>query len=281
MESVKEFQRTKDFLVCVDSDGCAMDTMDIKHIRCFGPCMVEEWGLEEWREPILKRWNEINLYQKTRGINRFKALALILTEIHHNYVRINDLDNLVYWADHAKELSNSSLEAAAEEADSISMRKALNWSKQVNKKIDELPDEEKKPFVGVKAALEEIHKYADVAIVSSANRKAVLDEWGKEGLLEYTDIVMAQDCGSKSHCISTLKQSGYADDHVLMVGDAPGDLQAAEKNQVLFYPILVKREQESWKELAEKGLQVFLTGQYENGYEKEKIEQFWSNLSQG
>ena len=281
MESVKEFQRTKDFLVCVDSDGCAMDTMDIKHIRCFGPCMVEEWGLEEWREPILKRWNEINLYQKTRGINRFKALALILTEIHHNYVRIDDLDNLVYWADHAKELSNSSLEAAAEEADSISMRKALNWSKQVNKKIDELPDEEKKPFVGVKAALEEIHKYADVAIVSSANRKAVLDEWGKEGLLECTDIVMAQDCGSKSHCISTLKQSGYADDHVLMVGDAPGDLQAAEKNQVLFYPILVKREQESWKELAEKGLQVFLTGQYENGYEKEKIEQFWSNLSQG
>ena len=281
MESVKEFQRTKDFLVCVDSDGCAMDTMDIKHIRCFGPCMVEEWGLEEWREPILKRWNEINLYQKTRGINRFKALALILTEIHHNYVRIDDLDNLVYWADHAKELSNSSLEVAAEEADSISMRKALNWSKQVNKKIDELPDEEKKPFAGVKAALEEIHKYADVAIVSSANRKAVLDEWGKEGLLECTDIVMAQDCGSKSHCISTLKQSGYADDHVLMVGDAPGDLQAAEKNQVLFYPILVKREQESWKELAEKGLQVFLAGQYENGYEKEKREQFWSNLSQG
>ncbi len=281
MEPVKEFQRTKDFLVCVDSDGCAMDTMDIKHIRCFGPCMVEEWGLEEWREPILKRWNEINLYQKTRGINRFKALALILTEIHHNYVRIDDLDNLVYWADHAKELSNSSLEAAAEEADSISMRKALNWSKQVNKKIDELPDEEKKPFAGVKAALEEIHKYADVAIVSSANRKAVLDEWGKEGLLECTDIVMAQDCGSKSHCISTLKQSGYADDHVLMVGDAPGDLQAAEKNQVLFYPILVKREQESWKELAEKGLQVFLAGQYENGYEKEKREQFWSNLSQG
>ena len=56
-------------------------------------------------------------------------------------MRIDDLDNLVYWADHAKELSNSSLEAAAEEADSISMRKALNWSKQVNKKIDELPDE--------------------------------------------------------------------------------------------------------------------------------------------
>ena len=43
------------FLICVDSDGCAMDTMDIKHIRCFGPCMVKEWGLEEWAQPVLSR----------------------------------------------------------------------------------------------------------------------------------------------------------------------------------------------------------------------------------
>ena len=30
-ENIEEFQKTKDFLVCVDSDGCAMDTMDVKH----------------------------------------------------------------------------------------------------------------------------------------------------------------------------------------------------------------------------------------------------------
>ena len=48
---------TKEFLVCVDSDGCAMDTMNIKHFRCFGPCMVEEWRLEPWRDAILERWN--------------------------------------------------------------------------------------------------------------------------------------------------------------------------------------------------------------------------------
>ena len=70
-----------DFLICVDSDGCAMDTMDVKHYRCFGPCMVDEWGLEEWREPILRRWNDVNLYTMTRGVNRFKALAICLDEI--------------------------------------------------------------------------------------------------------------------------------------------------------------------------------------------------------
>ena len=67
MQELNTFQKQKDFLVCVDSDGCAMDTMDIKHFRCFGPCMVEEWGLEEWAAPILNRWNAINLYFRHPG----------------------------------------------------------------------------------------------------------------------------------------------------------------------------------------------------------------------
>ena len=47
------FAKTKDFLICIDSDGCAMDTMDIKHFRCFGTCMIEEWGLKEQEEKRL------------------------------------------------------------------------------------------------------------------------------------------------------------------------------------------------------------------------------------
>ena len=31
LDNIQEFNKNKDFLVCVDSDGCAMDTMDIKH----------------------------------------------------------------------------------------------------------------------------------------------------------------------------------------------------------------------------------------------------------
>ena len=34
-----------------------------------------------------------------------------------------------------------------------------------------------------------------------------------------------------------------------MVGDAPGDLQAAKNNNVNFYPILVNKESYSWKRL--------------------------------
>ena len=84
--TVENYVKKKEYLLCVDSDGCAMDTMDIKHFKCFGPCMVEEWGLEEWKEEILNRWNEINLYTMTRGINRFKGLAMALNEINDKFV---------------------------------------------------------------------------------------------------------------------------------------------------------------------------------------------------
>ena len=31
-----DFTKENEYLICIDSDGCAMDTMDIKHISCFG-----------------------------------------------------------------------------------------------------------------------------------------------------------------------------------------------------------------------------------------------------
>ena len=106
------YQKQKDFLVCVDSDGCAMDTMDVKHIRCFGPCMVTEWKLEKWQDEILARWNEINLYTMTRGINRFKGLSMALQEINEKYCPIEDLDTLTEWAANSPELSNDAVKRA-------------------------------------------------------------------------------------------------------------------------------------------------------------------------
>ena len=68
-KSLDEFCKKKDWLVCIDSDGTAMDTMTVKHKKIFGPCIVKEWNLEQWGEDILDRWNEINLYTlKSRQI---------------------------------------------------------------------------------------------------------------------------------------------------------------------------------------------------------------------
>ena len=275
---LENFQKKKELLFCIDSDGCAMDTMDIKHIRCFGPCMVEEWGLDIWKDAILERWNEINQYTMTRGINRFKGLAKALKEIDATYCKIEGVDELVKWAEESPELSNGALTKALDEKDSVVLRKALSWSKKVNETINELPFEDKKPFVGVKEALEYAHRFGDVAIVSSANRQAVVEEWELYGLLDHVDIILAQDVGSKAYCIQELLKKGYVTEHVLMVGDAPGDKDAAKKNCVYYYPILVKHEKESWGEFVEVAVEKLQTGSYGGAYQEEKEAEFLKNL---
>ena len=279
MKTLNEYQKQKDYLICVDSDGCAMDTMDIKHFRCFGPCMVTEWDLEEWETPILDRWNEVNLYTMTRGINRFKGLAMALTEINEKYRSIADLDTLCRWVETSPALSNDALQQAiAANPGSTSLPTALNWSVAVNKAIQALPESEIKPFALAREALAFAHEKADVAIVSSANLGAVLEEWEKHELLPHTDIVLAQNVGSKAYCIAELLKKGYDSDKVLMCGDAPGDLQAAEKNGVFYFPILVRKEKASWEEFMEKGFSHLLNGTYEGAYQNEKTTAFLQNL---
>ena len=272
------FNKQKDFLICIDSDGCAIDTMDIKHIKCFGPCMVTEWNLEEWKEPILER-NEVNLYTLTRGINRFKGLAVALIEINEKYITIEGLDEFVRWTEETKELSNESLEVEIEKTNNICLKKALEWSKSVNKSIDLLSDDEKCPFEGVKEAIILAKKVADIAIVSSANEKAVLDEWNKHGLLENVDIVLTQNIGSKSYCINKLIAKGYSRNNVLMVGDALGDLKAAEENEALYYPIMVRKEKESWIRFSKEALERFTSNSYYGEYQEKVIAEFKANLS--
>ena len=281
MSIFDSFVRKHDYLVCVDSDGCVMDTMNCKHFHCFGPCMVTEWALEEWKEEILERWNVINLFSMTRGINRFKGLALALGEINEKYTPIAGIEALQHWAETAPALSNDAVAQAAQSAADANAKlvlsKALSWSKAVNASIVELDEALKVPYEGAKEGLAAAHAFADVAMVSSANRDAVEEEWGKFGLLEHTDIVLAQDVGSKAACIAGMLKFGYDPKKVIMIGDAPGDCDAAEKNGVHYYPILVNHEKESWDEAVSVAYGILQSGAYEE-YGAAKKQAFLRNL---
>ena len=281
MSIFDSFEKKHDYLVCVDSDGCVMDTMNCKHFHCFGPCMVAEWGLEAWEKEILDRWNVINLFSMTRGINRFKGLAMALKEIDGRYTKIEGVDALVAWAESAPALSNDAVAKAAEdatdEAAKTVLSKALSWSKAVNAAITRLDESLKVPYNGAKEGLAAAHRFADVAMVSSANRDAVEEEWGKFGLLAHTDIVLAQDVGSKAACIAAMLKFGYDPQKVVMVGDAPGDCDAAEKNGVHYYPILVNHEKESWDEAIKVAFAKLQAGEYAP-YGAQKKKQFLENL---
>lgn len=241
--------------------------------------MVEEWKLEQWQEPILKYWNQVNLYTMTRGINRFLALAKVLQRVHEDYTEIPGISKFSQWASNAPELSNVAVKAMYEKTKEKIFKKALFWSEAVNLAITDLSDELKKPFEGVKQGLQKAHTYTDVAIVSSANREAVIEEWEKFSLMDFVDICLTQTEGSKAYCIQEMLKKGYDQNHVLMVGDAPGDQKAAEKNRVLYYPILVKREQYSWQRFVEEALPRFLEETYRGTYQEKVIEEFLENLS--
>lgn len=204
---------------------------------------------------------------------------MILEEVNEKHTPIKDIKSLIDWVKDSKELSNSALKDAIEKTDSYILKKTLSWSEAVNKGIDALSDNEKVSYQGTKEGISQAHMLADIAVVSSANLQAVLEEWELNKLLEHTDVVLAQDSGNKSYCISKLLEKGYDKSKVLMIGDAPGDKEAADKNGVFFYPILVRKEKESWERFLKESLAKFEKGSFGEGYQEELIKEFKENLS--
>ncbi|GKU26597.1 HAD family hydrolase [Clostridium folliculivorans] len=275
--TIADFNKDKEFLVCVDSDGCAMDTMEVKHRKCFAPKAIEVWGLQHIENKFLEVWNNVNLYSKTRGINRFKGLVRTFELLKEEGISMPEFSSIKQWTETTLELSNPALQKAIEETNDEQLIKTMEWSKEVNKAISELHNEDK-PFTGVKEALESISKVVDIAIVSSANGGAVIDEWTRHGLAVSVKVMLGQEAGTKAACISGLKERNFPNDKVLMVGDAPGDLDAALKNGVLYYPILVGKEELSWKRLATEAMSKFLDGSYSGEYQQTLIEEFNQSL---
>jgi len=249
MNALAGFIPKRRFLAAIDSDGCAIDSMEVKHRKCFGPAAVTEWGLQAVEAAFLARWNDINLYTRTRGVNRFKTLAQILAEFD-----VPGHEEVCAWVVRAKSLSNDCL--AGETSDVL--RKALAWSQNVNKAIEALPMPA--TFPGVGEALKLIEQNADIAVVSSANRGAIEKEWDAGGILHHAAIVLSQSDGTKSALLAGLIEKGYDPKRVVMIGDSPGDLDAAAENSTCFYPIIPKREAECWRGLSDGAWGDFLAG---------------------
>lgn len=249
-----------------------MDTMTYKHELFFGPLASDYFGIED-KDTFQKEWEEINLYSHTRGVNRYVGLVLTLEAVNYPAAEI---ENLKKWVDETSELSNNSLEKEIQDNPSDDLKKALAWSEDVNKSIANATGHDQ-PFDGVKEALAELNNAGSVYVVSSANREAVEEEWKNHGLIEYVEDLYCQDRGKKADVIDLLKNK-LDPDMTLMIGDSPGDLKAAQANDVSFYPIIVNKEDESWSRLKGSVLDTIKSGEY--GQEEEKyIEEFWANLN--
>ena len=242
-----DFQRRKDFLVCIDSDGCAMDTMNLKHYRAFGPELVNIFNLRDHAEPILHYWNKINLFSKKRAINRFKGFFEVCRYIDKHFIPVDGLEAYEHFLNSGGKLSNEGIRQAYQSVGHPIFALAEQWSINVNKTIAAIPLEDRIPFPYVYESIEAIYAVADIAVVSSANNAAVTAEWEQAGLIKFVD------------------------------GIAPGDLQAAQSNTVSFYPIIPEKEAESWFEFKDTYLPLFINGQYAE-CEQQLIDRFYSEL---
>ncbi len=263
------FRKTKDYVLCVDSDGTVMDTMNGKHTRCFAPLAADMWHIEN-EERFFTIWNEINLFSKTRGVNRFKGLVYALHEVKKYELQLEDFSYIVNWVETAASLSNSTLaEAVKNESEHSAayrqLSKALLWSNSANECIHAF-EQHCESFVGVSDALAEAVKNAHIVVVSSANTQALEFEWKQHDLFQFTDMIYGQEAGSKVFCIQQILSYGFDPSKVLMIGDAYGDMKAAEAAGVLFFPVLFGKEPQSWIEFQHNALPKLLNGDYEKDY---------------
>ncbi len=283
-----EMQPKFDFFVGIDSDGCAFDTMEIKHKECFTPNTIKHWGLQ----PVSKYARDaalfVNLYSKWRGINRWPALVMVLDLVrerpeviarHANIPQVPRVREFI--ADDAYPKSNDGLRAYAAaltaaltaERPDPELERALAWTTGINATVADMVHGVP-PFPYVRESLDFLADKADMIVVSATPVEALTREWQEHDLARYVHVIAGQEMGKKSEHIALATRGQYAPDHILMIGDAPGDLKAARANDALFFPVNPGHEEESWQRFYEEGLHKFLAEEYFGDYEAKLIADF-------
>lgn len=276
---LKDMKPEKQFFIGVDSDGCAFDSMEIKHKECFCPAYIKHYDLQAISKYAREVWEFVNLYSKTRGCNRFKAIKRALelnaarTETKERNVSVPHLEGLYKWMERESKLGNPALEAELERNPDPDLKRSYGWSLEVNERIADLV-KNVPPFPLVRESLEKMQSKADVVVVSQTPSEALFREWEEHKIDQYVRTIAGQELGTKSEHIAFAAKDKYPADKMLMIGDAPGDLKAARDNGALFFPINPNHEEASWESFFNDGLDRFFAGTYAGEYEDKLIAEF-------
>jgi phosphoglycolate phosphatase-like HAD superfamily hydrolase len=262
------------FFVGIDSDGCAFDTMEIKHKECFCPNIINHWGLQAVSKYAREAVEFVNLYSKWRGINRWPALVMVFDllrerpEVQARAARIPQANDVRGFIASGQALSNDGLKAYMADHNSAELEQAMTWTKAVNATIADMVHGVP-PFPFLRESLQMLQGHADVVVVSATPGEALEREWEEHDIARYVRVIAGQEMGTKKQHLKLATGDGrYQKDHVLMIGDAPGDREAARANNALFFPINPGHEDESWEQFYKEAFQRFVDGTYAGAYEQ-------------
>jgi phosphoglycolate phosphatase-like HAD superfamily hydrolase len=275
-----ELEPRHEFFVGIDSDGCAFDTMEIKHKECFIPNIIKHWGLQPVSKYAREAAEFVNLYSRWRGTNRWPALVRVFDllrerpEVKARGVEPPEAFRIrEFIAADGFAQSNDGLQAYRSEHPDPELDIAWNWTTGVNFAVADIVHGVP-PFPWVRASLTMLGEKADMIVVSATPVEALTREWTEHDIARYVRVIAGQELGSKSLHLELAARGKYAPDRILMIGDAPGDLKAARANEALFYPINPGHEEASWRRFHEEAVFRFLDGEYAGGYEAELIGEF-------
>jgi phosphoglycolate phosphatase-like HAD superfamily hydrolase len=278
-----ELEPHREFFIGIDSDGCAFDTMEVKHKECFIPNTVKHWGLQPVSKYAREAAEFVNLYSKWRGINRWPALVMVFDLLHERpevvrrEVEIPEVPKIREFITVGETegipLSNDGLKQYMAEHPHPELDRAWAWTTGVNATVAEIVHGVP-PFPYVRKSLEALQAKADMIVVSATPTEALTREWEEHDLAPYVRVIAGQEMGKKALHLELAAKDKYARERVLMIGDAPGDMKAARANGALFYPINPGAEEESWQRFYEEGMHHFLAGTYAGEYEARLIAEF-------
>lgn len=276
---LRAFAPQHGFFVGIDSDGCVFDSMEIKHKECFTPMFIKHFGLQAVSKFAREVWDFVNLYSRTRGINRYPALSNALNlladrpEVQARGVQVPSSDDLDVWMASESKHTLANLRREVEDRGNEALRIVLDWSLAVDAQILDIV-QGVPPFPGARACLESLGGRADAMVISQTPGEALEREWAEHGLSGGVALIAGQEMGTKREHLQLATASKYEPGRVLMIGDAPGDFTAAKSNHALFYPILPGREETSWQRLLDEGLEAFFDGRYAGDFEASLIREF-------
>ena len=278
-QALAEWKPRHDFFIGLDSDGCAFDSMEIKHKECFCPNIIKHWTLQPVSKYAREAVEFVNLYSKWRGTNRWPALVMVFDllrerpEVAARHAEIPRAPRLREFIASGRPLSNDGLDAYRQERPDPELDRARGWSVAVNRSITDivfgLP-----PFPRVRECLQRLAQHADSVVVSQTPTEALLREWVEHDLAKLVRAIAGQELGTKKQHLKLAAGGKYPPNHVLMIGDAFGDLEAARVNNALFFPICPGHEEESWQRFYEEGMDTFLQGRFAGQYEAERLAEF-------
>ncbi len=268
--------------VGIDSDGCAFDTMEIKHKECFAPNIIKHWGLQPVSKYAREAAEFVNLYSKWRGINRWPALVMVFDllrerpEVQARGVVPPEALRIREFMASGLPLSNDGLKqymAESAHAHDPELERAWAWTNGVNATVADMV-QGVPPFPYVRESLAFLADKADMIVVSATPLEALTREWQEHDIARFVRVIAGQEMGTKSQHLALAAKGKYAPNHILMIGDAPGDMKAARSNDALFFPVNPGHEEESWQRFYEEAVPRFLADEYAGDYEAALIAEF-------